>query len=140
MPAGGLISFEVKLQGPLDVAASVERFRRWGDDLIDLWYGGTMVRALHLADGIMPFAATPVGTIDCPRLTVFVDDADKREAVTAALRATFVQADLRHLAAYRMTRDPGMPLADVILSFRVSRGCDLWRPVVDSVADETPAA
>ena len=50
MPARGLISFEVKLHGPLDIAASVERFRRWGDDLIDLWYGGTMVRALHLAD------------------------------------------------------------------------------------------
>ena len=29
---------------------------------------------------------------------------------------------------------------DVILSFRVSQGCELRRPVVDSVADETPAA
>jgi hypothetical protein len=28
----------------------------------------------------------------------------------------------------------------VILSFRVSRGCDLRRPVVDSVADGTLAA
>jgi len=28
--------------------------------------------------------------------------------------------DLRHTAAYRMARDPQMPLADVILSFRVS--------------------
>jgi hypothetical protein len=28
----------------------------------------------------------------------------------------------------------------VILSFRVSRDCDLRRPVVDSVADETLAA
>ena len=28
----------------------------------------------------------------------------------------------------------------VILSFGVSQGCDLGRPVVDSVADETPAA
>ncbi len=27
--------------------------------------------------------------------------------------------DLRHSAAYRMARDPGMPLTDVILSFRV---------------------
>jgi hypothetical protein len=31
-------------------------------------------------------------------------------------------------------------LTDVILSFRVCQGCDLRRPVVDSVADETPAA
>jgi hypothetical protein len=30
--------------------------------------------------------------------------------------------------------------ADVILSFRVSRVCDLLRPVVDSVADGTLAA
>ena len=29
---------------------------------------------------------------------------------------------------------------NVILSFRVSRGCDLRRPVVDSVADGTLAA
>jgi len=30
--------------------------------------------------------------------------------------------------------------AKVIFSFRVSRGCDLWRPVVDGVADGTLAA
>jgi hypothetical protein len=30
--------------------------------------------------------------------------------------------------------------SDVILSFRVSRACDLLRPVVDSVADGTLAA
>src|SRR5207253_2608156 len=47
---------------------------------------------------------------------------------------------LRHTAAYRMAEDPALPLTDVILSFRVSQDCDLRRPVVDSVADETPAA
>jgi hypothetical protein len=39
-----------------------------------------------------------------------------------------------------MVNDPHMSLADVILSFRVSRGCDLRRPVADSVADGTLAA
>ncbi len=58
----------------------------------------------------------------------------------AALGANWSLHDLRHSAAYRMARDPGMPLTDVILSFRVSRGCDLRRPVVDSVADGTLAA
>ena len=47
---------------------------------------------------------------------------------------------LRHTAAYRMAEDPDLPLTDVILSFRVIQGCDLQRPVVDSVADETLAA
>jgi hypothetical protein len=59
---------------------------------------------------------------------------------SASLGANWSLHDLRHLAAYRMTREPGMPLADVILSFRVSRGCDLRCPVVDSVADRTLAA
>jgi len=39
----------------------------------------------------------------------------------------------------RMLR-PGVLAALVILSFRVSRACDLRRPAVDSVADGTPAA
>jgi hypothetical protein len=47
---------------------------------------------------------------------------------------------LRHSAAYRMARDPDMPITDVILSFRVSQVGDLRRPVVDSVADGTSAA
>jgi integrase len=47
---------------------------------------------------------------------------------------------LRHTAAYRMAEDPALPLTSVILSFRVIQGCDLQRPVVDSVADETLAA
>ncbi len=37
-------------------------------------------------------------------------------------------------------KDARNPLPSVILSFRVSRGCDLRRPVVDSVADGTLAA
>jgi integrase len=58
----------------------------------------------------------------------------------ASLGANWSLHDLRHIAAYRMARDPGMPLADVILSFRVSQVCDLRCPVVDSVADGTFAA
>jgi len=44
---------------------------------------------------------------------------------------------LRHTAAYRMAEDPGLPLTDVILSFRVSRGCDLRRLAEDTVLGET---
>ena len=59
---------------------------------------------------------------------------------SASLGANWSLHDLRHLAAYRMTRDPGMPLASLILSFHVSQVCDLRCPVVDSVADGTLAA
>ena len=57
-----------------------------------------------------------------------------------ALGANWTLHDLRHSAAYRMARDPEVPLADLILSFRVSQVCDLRCPVVDSVADGTLAA
>ena len=62
------------------------------------------------------------------------------ERANALLGANWTLHDLRHSAAHRMARDPALPLADVILSFRVSQGCDLRRPVVDSVADGTLAA
>jgi hypothetical protein len=58
----------------------------------------------------------------------------------AALGANWTLHDLRHSAAKRMVRDPDLTLASVILSFCVSQGCDLRRPVVDSVADGTLAA
>ena len=60
--------------------------------------------------------------------------------VNRLLGANWTLHDLRHSAAKRMLRDPDLTLADVILSFRVSQDCDLRRPAVDSVADETPAA
>ena len=62
------------------------------------------------------------------------------ERVTSGAGTAVTLHALRHTAAYRMAEDPALPLTDVILSFRVSRGCDLRRPVVDSVADETLAA
>jgi integrase len=52
--------------------------------------------------------------------------------------ANWTLHDLRHSAAKRMLRDSALTLVDIILSFRVSQGCDLRCPVVDSVADETP--
>jgi hypothetical protein len=60
--------------------------------------------------------------------------------VNALLGANYSAHDLRHTCSLRMARDEHLSLPDVILSFRVSRGCDLRRPVVDSVADGTLAA
>ncbi len=62
------------------------------------------------------------------------------ERAARAAGSTATLHALRHTAAYRMAEDPALPLTSLILSFRVSRGCDLRRPVVDSVADGTLAA
>jgi len=55
------VKYRVELPGPIDLPLSVERFRRWGDDLVDRWDGRVWRRALPL-----PWAATVVGpaTVD----------------------------------------------------------------------------
>jgi site-specific recombinase XerD len=62
------------------------------------------------------------------------------ERVNASLGADWTLHDLRHSAAARMSRDKALSLTGIILSFRVSRGCDLRCPVVDSVVGGTRAA
>jgi DNA-3-methyladenine glycosylase II len=99
--------FEVELPGPLDVAASVERFRRWGDDLVDRWDGRTLVRVLHLPEALA-FAAEPIGAVERPRLRVRIASEADEAAVEGALRGMFVQADLGCL----VEADPAVARAD----------------------------
>ena len=79
-------------------------------------------------------AALPVRPLAYHAAHRMFERAAERAGSTATLHA------LRHTAAYRMAEDPSLPLTDIILSFCVSQGCDLRRPVVDSVADGTLAA
>jgi hypothetical protein len=102
------------------------------------------------------------GTLDLPRAKlvaeVFGDLSDEDAAKAEGLllpelaeppRKTYTQVE-RIATAIAVAVDPGLAerrrsaaerhRARVILSFRVSRCCDLRRPVVDSVADGTFAA
>jgi DNA-3-methyladenine glycosylase II len=97
---GESCSAEVALDGPLDVAASVEVFRRWGDDLLDRWDGTTMLRTIRSAGESIAVACTPTGTVAKPRLQVATDDPKHRAAAIRAARhffATIPQATLRRL-------------------------------------------
>jgi 3-methyladenine DNA glycosylase/8-oxoguanine DNA glycosylase len=69
---------------PVDIAASLELFRRSGDDLIDRWDGTRLVRVLRLGVGYVPF----VGTLREGGLQVCPADP----AVLDAVRATFFEA------------------------------------------------
>lgn len=84
---------ELDLIAPLDVAASLESFRRWGDDGLDRWDGERLLRALPLLHGDWAaIHARSVGTRDAPRLAVTVAPASRAPETLAALRATFVPA------------------------------------------------
>ncbi|HEV7678465.1 MAG TPA: hypothetical protein VGQ42_07855 [Candidatus Dormibacteraeota bacterium] len=88
-PAAAGCSAEVGLRGPLDVAASVEGFRRWGDDLLDRWDGTTLLRTLRIAGESVPIAVQPTGTIARPRVQVTVDDPHHLDAAASAARRFF---------------------------------------------------
>jgi hypothetical protein len=93
-------SFELELPGPLDPAASLEMFRRSGDDLLDRWDGRTFVRAIAIDGRPVAFATSFAGTRARPAIRVTVDDGDYAEEVMAAVRATFVPPP-RHFAELR---------------------------------------
>ncbi len=82
-------SAEVELPGPLDVAASLEVFRRAGDDLLDRWDGTTLRRTLRIAGEAVPVACTPHGTLDAPNMRVATNDPRHLDAAAEAARGFF---------------------------------------------------
>jgi DNA-3-methyladenine glycosylase II len=82
--------FELKIPGPLDFAASLEIFRRSGDDMLDRWNGDWLVRTTTDSSGVHPYACQFAGDTDAPVLRVLVRDQTERDAVETAMRAAFL--------------------------------------------------
>ena len=94
------LSFELELPGPLDPLASLEMFRRSGDDLLDRWDGRTFLRTIAVDRHIVAFATAFAGTRSRPAIRVTIDDGEYAEPIMAAVRATFVSPP-RHFAELR---------------------------------------
>ena len=91
----------VPVAGPVDLAGSLDVFRRSGDDLLDRWDGRVWLRALAAGDRMVAVAARPVGTVDDPALLVEAEagaDADEAGRALAAAFPTAPEA-LAELAA-----------------------------------------
>ncbi len=101
MVAAQTTRFEAALPGPLDIAASLDQFRRSGDDLLDRWDGAWLIRTLRAGQRIIPYACLMRGTIAAPALLVEAPQPGDRAPVEAALRATFMQAPAEYAALLR---------------------------------------
>lgn len=99
-PARRAATFELELPGPLDPGASLEMFRRSGDDLLDRWDGRTFLRTIEIDGRTIAFATSFAGTRVRPAIRVTVDDDAYVDGVMAAARATFL-APPRHFAQLR---------------------------------------
>jgi DNA-3-methyladenine glycosylase II len=82
--------FDIELPGPLDFAASLEIFRRSGDDMLDRWDGRWLVRTLTEDGQVHPYACQVSSDIDRPVLRVLIEDPGVRPIVLRALNAAFL--------------------------------------------------
>jgi DNA-3-methyladenine glycosylase II len=97
-------TFEVRWPGPLAIPASVEVFRRWGDDLIDRWDGRVLLRTTRVEGEAVPYACTVTGTVTKPAVEVTVRHSAHAASVEQAVRGMFITAP-EALAAL-MATDP----------------------------------
>jgi len=124
---------EVRLSAPLDVAASLEMYRRAGDDGIDRWDGSTLVRTVQLDGRVAAYTLTTRGTVATPRVAVATDHADDLQAVTRIVQRTFV-ADEAALAQLRAIDPVVAALDERYPGLRPVRQFDLLGALVRSIS------
>lgn len=86
------VEFQVPLPAPLDIAGSLELFRRSGDDLLDRWDGVELIRAVPAGQTWAPFVATACTRVEAPAFMVRIEAAQRTEEVRDAVATTFVPA------------------------------------------------
>jgi len=84
------LEFTVRLDGPIDFAASLEMFRRSGDDLLDRWDGTAFVRTIAIDARAIAYACTFEQTDDALMVRVMVEGSHGRDEIERLVRTMFV--------------------------------------------------
>jgi DNA-3-methyladenine glycosylase II len=82
----------VPVAGPVDLAGSLDVFRRSGDDLLDRWDGSRWLRTVAVDGRMVGVAARPAGTVARPALLVDAEAGADPRAAGRALAGGFVAA------------------------------------------------
>jgi DNA-3-methyladenine glycosylase II len=97
--------------GPLDVGATLARYRLWGDDPVNVVDGDVFRRVVRVGDARWPYDVRWSGPVEAVRLTIDVPGARAAavgEAATAEVRRLF-GLDFDLPGFYRMAKaDPGL--------------------------------
>jgi DNA-3-methyladenine glycosylase II len=88
--ASASTEFTVRIDGPIDYAASLEMFRRSGDDLIDRWDGRTFIRTIAIGASPIAYACTFEPTGDVLNVNVTLEDSRDRDETEHLVRSMFV--------------------------------------------------
>ena len=88
--AGGAVV--VPVPGPVDLAGSLDVFRRSGDDLLDRWDGQVWRRAVAVGGRTVGAAARPAGTVADPAFQVLAEAGGDPVAAGRVLAGAFPTA------------------------------------------------
>ena len=82
--------FEIAFDRPLDFPASLELFRRSGDDLLDRWDGEWLTRTVRVDGNNVAYTCRPSGNLETPKVVVTVEDATHAPAIRRAIIESIV--------------------------------------------------
>jgi DNA-3-methyladenine glycosylase II len=82
--------FTVRIDAQIDYAASLEFFRRSGDDLLDRWDGRTLARTIAIGDTSVAYACTFEDAGEALEVRVVVEDGRHCDEIECIVRAMFV--------------------------------------------------
>jgi len=93
------------VDGPLDVAATLARYHRWGEDPTTRVDGAVLRRVLRIGERLLPYEVRASGGVDDTRLTIAIpgDGAEVERAVTAEVRRLY-GLDFDLVGFYRMAK------------------------------------
>ncbi len=82
--------FTVRVRGPIDYAASLEMFRRSGDDLLDRWDGRSFARTTIINTEPVAYACTFEAAHDAVEVHVTAENARHRQEIARLVRTMFI--------------------------------------------------
>lgn len=125
------------VDGPLDVAATLARYHRWGDDPTTRVDGAVLRRVLRIGERLLPYDVRASGGVDDARLTITIagDGAEVEQAVTAEVRRLY-GLDFDLIGFYRMAKaDSALaPLVEPLYGMRPTLAATPLEMLIGSIS------
>jgi DNA-3-methyladenine glycosylase II len=125
------------VDGPLDVAATLARYHRWGEDPTARVDGDVLRRVLRLGERLLPYEVRAAGGVDDARLTITIsrDGAEVERAAMAEVRRLY-GLDFDLVGFYRMAKaDAALaPLVEPLYGMRPTLAATPLEMLIGSIS------
>jgi DNA-3-methyladenine glycosylase II len=125
------------VDGPLDVAATLARYHRWGEDPTTRVDGDVLRRVFRLGERLLPYEVRAAGGVDDARLTITIssDAAEVERAVMAEVRRLY-GLDFDLVGFYRMAKaDAALaPLVEPLYGMRPTLAATPLEMLIGSIS------